>query len=114
MLYFRIGVLLPLMGISREKVGTKTVPKFYLFSEHTKDLLLDTTVFENSILGSPPQFHSLQWGPRSPCSYSGVSWVFQFLRESAGCYNLVWQVSLLSANFIVLVTHLLPNPHPIS
>lgn len=39
---------------------------------------------------------------------------FQFLRKSAGCYNLLWQVSLLSADVIVLVTHPLPNPHPIS
>lgn len=54
------------MGISREEVGTKTVPKFYLPSDHVKDLLLDTAVFENSILGIPPWFYSLQWAQDLP------------------------------------------------
>lgn len=66
MLYYRIGIFLPLTGISREEVGTKTVPKFHPPSDHVKDLLLDTTVFENSILGIPPRFYSLQWAQDLP------------------------------------------------
>jgi len=44
---------LSLTGISREEVGTKTVPKLHPHSDHIKDSLLDTMVFENSILGIP-------------------------------------------------------------
>ena len=64
------------MGISRE-VGTKNVLKLHPHSDHVKDLLLNTTVFENSILGIPPWFSFLQTvletGLRPPCSYSEVS-----------------------------------------
>lgn len=109
MLYYRTGIFLPPMGISREEVSSKTVPKSHPLSEHVKDLLLDTTVFENSYFRNSTTVLFSAMGPRSLCSYSGVLG-FQFLRKSAGCYNLVWQVSLLSANFIVLVTICCPTP----
>lgn len=79
MLSYRIGVFLPLTGISREEVGTGNVLKLHPHSDHVRDLLLNTTVFENSIVGIPPWFSSLQTvletGLKPPCSYSGVSWV---------------------------------------
>lgn len=76
--YWGIGIFLPLTGISKEEVGTRNVLKLHPHSDRVKDLPLNTTVFENSVLGIPPWFSSLQTvletGLKPPCSYSGVSW----------------------------------------
>lgn len=97
MFYDRIWVFLSLTGIWREGIGTKTVPKLLPHSDYAKDSLWGIAVFENSILGIPTWLYSpqsvLETGCRSFCSYSGVS-SLQFLRTSAGCYNLLWQISV--------------------
>lgn len=55
------------------------VLKLHPHSDSVKDSPLDTTVFENSILGMPTWFYSLksvlETGLRSHCSYSGMCWV---------------------------------------
>lgn len=114
MFYDQIWVFLSLMGIWREEIGTKTVPKLLPHSDYAKDSLRDIAVFENSILGIPTWLYSpqtvLETGCRSFCSYSGVS-SLQFLRTSAGCYNLLWQISLSGAHSLTgTIFHSPPSP----
>lgn len=99
----------------------QNVLKLQPHSDSAKDSLLDTKIFENSILGVPTWSCSLQTvletGLRSHCSSSGTSWVSNS-SEKVQVVSICFGKSLCQvlAHRLELypLSHLLPSFHPVS